>query len=124
MWSDVLGTSFWRRMPCYIGGIDKNWRRLMDRVIERNQKLTFNRSIIVADGDVVKAALCWHILDCYGPVLVRLDGRLWASCGRHRDRLNRRKTVCSSRSTGAYHTHIHTHTHNSGIEIDVRPYVL
>ena len=69
--------------------------------MQRNQKLTFNRSIIVTDGDVVKAALCWHILDCYGPVLVRLDGRLWASCGRHRHRLNGRK----SRSTGAYHTH-------------------
>ena len=76
------------------------------------EKLTFNGSVIVADVEFVNSTLCWHILDRHGPVLVRLDSRLWASCGWHHDRLIERKTLVLVVSTGTYSTH----THNCGTE--------
>jgi len=63
-------------------------------------KLTFHRFVVVADADFVNAALCRHVLDRYGPVLVRLESRLRASCGRHHDRLIELKAACPSWSTG------------------------
>jgi len=95
------GTLFHSRHVCWeIGDKSRSWNK-------RKLQLTFNRSVIVAEVELVNSALSRYVLDRHGSVLVGLDGRLWASCGRHHDRLtgrNGRRFVSAGRPVPVQHT--------------------
>ena len=95
------GTLFHSRHVCWeIGDKSRSWNK-------RKLQLTFNRSVIIAEVELVNSALSRYVLDRHGSVLVGLDGRLWASCGRHHDRLtgrNGRRFVSAGRPVPVQHT--------------------
>ena len=85
-----------------------------------SEKLTFNRCVVIAEVEFMNATLCWHVLNRHRTVLVRLECRLRASCGRHHGELvARAATSLSSSLIPIAHRYTHSQSINQLINWDV-----